>query len=324
MMFLREALGNVEDVDPTRPIVVGPFELGEEAAAIAAAILAGDQDPPIANLTLRKIDRPIYWTVQHAAEGHAEIFGFPTDWKEKLPTAIEVALINAIAALPPEQHPAIFAGGAEVVLGPLSACVDFRKVACAAENPMVGETSVLNGSTSAIIALDDGRAKRVALNCLLNSYATSPLKFRFLELYRVMEALFIAEVKTRLLADFDTEPTVALNDALEALQSELKQITALAEPHLDLFEEIWDQLDGIKNKNQFVAALFRRLNKRRLNGGDKWQTGAALIYQIRCAVVHAGEKDMIFENFPDGDAAIRAILLTVERAAFQMLGITLG
>jgi hypothetical protein len=324
MIYLREALGNVEDVDPTRPFVVGFLELGEEAAAVAAAILSGDENPPAATLTVRNFGRPVYWSVDHAAEGYAEIFGFPIGWKEKLPTAIEVALVKAIAALPPEQHPTIFAGGAEVVLGSLSACADFRKVASAAENPMVGETTEFDRSTSARIATGDGRGVKVALDCLLNSYATSPLKFRFLELYRVMEALFIADVKSRLLAAFDAEPTIALNDALEALQSELKQIIALAEPHDDLFQEFWTLLDALRNTNQFATALFRRLDKKKLNGGPKWQTGAALIYQIRCAVVHAGEKDMIFENFPDGDAAVKAILPTVERAALKMLGITLG
>lgn len=324
MMYLREALGSVEDVDPTRPIVIGILELGEEAAAVAAAILSGAENPPAADLKARKFGRPVYWSVDHAAEGHAEIFGFPVDWKEKLPTAIEVALVKAVAALPPEMHSAIIAGGAEVVLGSLSACADFRKVASAAENPMVGETTEFDRFTSVAIATGDGRGAKVALDCLLNSYATSPLKFRFLELYRVMEALFIADVKSKLLATFDAEPTAALNDALVALQSELKQITALAEKHQDLFEECCSLLDGLKNTNQFAAALFRRLCKKKLNGAARWQTGAALIYQIRCAVVHAGEKDMIFENFPDGDAAVRAILPTVERAALQMLGIKLG
>ncbi|WP_373928665.1 hypothetical protein QTN93_00455 [Sphingomonas aerolata] len=323
-MYLREALGGVEDVDPTRPIVIGALTLGEEAAAVAAAILSGDLDPPAATLSVRDFQRPVYWSVDHAAEGHAEIFGFPTDWDGRLPTAVEVAIVKAFAALPPDQHPAIFGGGAEVVLGSLSACVAFRKAASAAEKPMVGETTQFDGATSAVITTSANGGVKVAFDCLLNSYATAPLKFRFLELYRVMEALFIADVKSRLLLAFDAEPAAALNVALDALQSELRQITALAEPHQELFEECLTLLGAIKNNNQFAAALFRRSTQRKLNSGGKWQTGAALVYQIRCAVVHAGEKDIIFESFPDGDAAISAILPTVERAALKMLGITLG
>ena len=35
-------------------------------------------------------------------------------------------------------------------------------------------------------------------------------------------------------------------------------------------------------------------------------------------------KIMIFENFSDGNVAINAILLSMERAALKMLGITLA
>lgn len=323
-MHLREALGGVNDVDPTRPIVLGSLELGEEAAAEAAAILSGAVNPPPASMLVREFRRPVYWSLDHTTEGHAEIFGFPPSWSEKLPTAIEVALVRAVAALPPDQHPAILAGGAEIVMGSEAACADFRKAAFAAENPMVGETTEFEGATSAVIAPVYGRGLKVALDCLLNSYATSPLKFRFLELYRVMEALFIADVKSRLLAHFDAEPSVALNEALTELQSELKQITALAEPHKDLFENCWTTLDSLRTSNRFAAALFRRVEIKKVNGQGKWQTGAALIYQIRCAIVHAGEKDMIFENFPDGDLVLTTILPTVERAALRMLGFTLA
>lgn len=323
-MYLREALGGVDDVDPTRPIAIGHMELGEEAAATAAAILCGALKPPIVALATQEFRRPIYWSVDHVVEGHAEIFGFPLDWKDELPTAIEVAIVKAVAALPPDQHHSILAGGTEITLGSQKACEEFRKAASAAENPLVGETTEFDGATSAVITPGVGRGLNVALDCLLNSYATTPLKFRFLELYRVMEALFIADVKSRLMADFDTEPSVALSDALDALQSELKQITALAEKHQDLFEACWTAMDGMKNTNRFVAAVFKRLEKKKANGRGKWQTGAALIYQLRCSIVHAGEKDMIFENFPDGDAAIKAILPIVERAALRMIGITLG
>lgn len=323
-MHLRDALGGVEDVDPTRPIVIGSIELGEEAAAVASAILAGDEQPPAVALIIRDFQRPVYWNVDHVIEGRAEIVGFPVGWKDKLPTDIEVALIRAIAALPTEKHAAVLNGGAELIIGSEKACEDFRKAAAAAERPMVGQTTVFDDATSAVIAPGSDKSIKVALDCLLNSYSTSPLKFRFLELYRVMEALFLADVKKKLMDTFDVEPSQALSVASSALQSELNQITALAEPHTELFEVFWTDLNSLKNTNRFVAALFRRLDQKKANGQGKWQSGAALIYQIRCAVVHAGAKDMIFENFSDGDAAIMAILPTLELASLRMLGITLG
>jgi hypothetical protein len=323
-MYLREALGGVADVDPTRSIVIGSMELGEEAAAVAAAILQGAEVPPAVVLTAREFLRPVYWSVDHAIEGRVEIVGFPLGWNDKLPTDMEIALVRAIASLPAEHHAAVMAGGVELLIGSANACADFRKVAAAAEKPMVGGITAFDEATSAAIALGDGKGVRVAIDCLLNSYSTSPLKFRFLELYRVMEALFLAEVKKKLMDTFDAEPAVALSIASSALQSELNQIVALAEPHKELFEECWTSLHDLKNTNRFVSALFKRLESKKANGQGKWQSGAALIYQIRCAVVHAGEKDMIFENFTDGEAAISAILLDVELAALRMLGITLG
>ena len=80
-------------------------------------------------------------------------------------------------------------------------------------------------------------------------------------------------------------------------------------------------MDLIRNSNRFVAALFRRLEKRKEQSGPRWKTGAALIYQIRCAVVHAGEKELIFETFADGDAALHDLIPHVERAALLLIGI---
>uniref|UniRef100_UPI000A3DF8E3 hypothetical protein n=1 Tax=Sphingobium abikonense TaxID=86193 RepID=UPI000A3DF8E3 len=102
-MHLRDALGHGEDVDPTRPLVIGALTLGAEAAAEAVAILSGAALPPIASFVIRKFRKPVYWSVDHAARGHAEIFGFPAGWNEELPTAIEVALVRALAALPADQ-----------------------------------------------------------------------------------------------------------------------------------------------------------------------------------------------------------------------------
>ena len=79
----------------------------------------------------------------------------------------------------------------------------------------------------------------------------------------------------------------------------------------------------MKNTNRFATALFRKIARKGEASGSKWQTGAALVYQVRCAIVHAGQKDIIFENFPDGDEVISALLPEVERAALLLVGIEL-
>ncbi|WP_380803127.1 hypothetical protein [Sphingobium tyrosinilyticum] len=269
----------------------------------------------------RSFEEPIYWEIAHPTAGAATIVGFPSDPDTKLTTAMEVALVQAIAASPVEQHEAILAGDFEIVLGPEDAWGSFHKVIGHVKRPMTGSSILWKGPSQAIIG--DNCASRlsvVALNCIKNSFNTIPIKYRFLELYRVMEARFLADIKSKLFNSFDAEPGSALNDALDALKSEMNQMFVLADTQKQAFEDCWTSLDAIKNTNTFVAALFRRIEKRKVTG-RKHESGAALIYQIRCAVVHAGQKDMIFENFSDGDAAITAVLPFVERAALLLLDI---
>lgn len=314
----------VEELDPTRPIQLGALTLGVEASAEAARILSGGDIPKDVSITSLSIDRPFFWSIGHKTEGQAEIFGFPPGRDQELPTAIEVALVRAIAVAAPDDYLKILQGGVEVSLGPTKASADFRKVIRIAGKPLAGQSMLYGESTQAIIDEKAGSlCTKVVLSCLENSFRTSPLKFRFLELYRVMEARFLAEIKSKLLSSFDAEPGAALGDALEALKSEMNQITGLAETQKDAFEACWTALHDMKNINQFAAALFRRISKRGQTGGGKWQQGAALVYQIRCAIVHAGEKDIIFESFPDGDKAIETVLPHVERAALLLIGIEL-
>lgn len=326
-MYLSEALGVSKgtDLDPTRPLRLGGFELGVEATAEAIRILEGGEFPRQTRFTERELDRPIYWAVRHESEGSAEIFGFPLGTSTGLPTAIETAMVRAAAAATPDLHEPIFRGGVEIALGQEAALCDFLKIVEVSKKPMSGVSLLFEGSTEVIVRKEASTfLSKIPLDCLSNSFQTSPLKFRFLELYRMMEARFLADVKNKLLANFDSEPGAALSDAAAALKSEMDQIAGLAENQQEAFETFWSSLAPIKNTNRFVAALFKKIEKKGLKGGGKWKIGAALVYQIRCAVVHAGSKDMIFENFDDGQEAIEAIMLDMERASLLLVGVELN
>ena len=325
-MYLSQALGEkaLSELDESRPLRRGPFELGTEATAEAVRILAGEEFPRDVSWTPRNLSRPMYWLVAHKLQGEAEIFGFPLGVNCGLPTAIEIALVRTIAASSPETHADIFGGGAEIALGPATACDDFRRVVEVVEQPLVGTSLLFNGASQVIIDADiSTRLNKITLRCLFNSFRTSPLKFRFLELYRIMEACFLADIKARLISKFDTEPGAALNDAIDSLKSEMTQIVCLAETQKEAFEACWTVLDQLRNGNRFVAALYRRIEGKKLRGGEKWRTGAILIYYMRCAVVHAGERDIIFDNFADGEGVIEEILPYIERAALLLIGIEL-
>lgn len=326
-MYLLSALGieTVDDLDTSRPLRVGPLELGIEATVEAARILNGGDFQRDISLKSRIVSCAVYWSVAHQEAGSAEIFCLPGVLTQKLPTAIEVAFVRALAAALPDKHEQIFEGNIEIALGPEDAWKTFRPVVGIAHQPMVG-TSLLFGGASGVI-VHEGAEKQLsplALQCLSNSFSTSPLKFRFLELYRVMEARFLADVRSKLFSAFDAEPGAALSDAIDSLKSEINQIVGLAQGQPDAFEACWSTLHAMKTTNRFVAAIFRRIDKKgNAAGTSKWQVGAALVYQIRCAIVHAGEKDIIFENFSDGDTALDAVIALVERATLLLVGIEL-
>ena len=73
-MYLQEALGvkSADDLDPTRPLKVGPIELGVEATVEAIRILAGGDFAREVTCLARTFLRPTYWSVVHRAEGAAE------------------------------------------------------------------------------------------------------------------------------------------------------------------------------------------------------------------------------------------------------------
>ena len=327
-MSLAAALGvgSPDEIDTSRPIQIGPLLLGIEAAAEAQQLLADPNLTPEIIWWPKAVAEASYWSINHQTAGSAELFSLPVAEAEPrvLPTAIEIAIVRAAASLPVENHNDLFNGGIEIALGPTQAWSTFRDLVSTIKRPLVGTSLLYMGSNQATIREDAGRwLSRTCLQCLANSFKTSPIKFRFLELYRMIEARFLADVKEKLLADFDAEPGGALRDASEALKSELAQIKGLAENQQAAFEACWATLKALDNNNRFATALFRRMKKREEDRGAKWQTGAALIYSIRCAVVHAGEKDMIFENYADGDHVIDSLMPDLERAALLLVGIEL-
>ena len=326
-MLLTEVLGvaSVDGIDPDRPLNFGFFELGLEATAEARRILSGESFAPKVECRPRRVASTFYWSIIHQTAGDAELFGLPCDNIEALPTAVEVALVRAIAGSTPNDYASILGGNVEIVLGPKDAWNYFRQVIEVVERPNTGESIFFEGATQATVREDVSTyLNRICLGCLANSFRTSPLKFRFLELYRMIEARFLFDVKARLMDGFDAEPSGALKEAMDALKSEMKQIKLIAKNQQAAFESCWTTIHELKHTNRLASALFRKVTQKGEAAGPKWQTGAALVYHMRCAVVHAGAKDMIFESFPDGDDVITAILADVERVSLLLVGIELA
>lgn len=164
----------------------------------------------------------------------------------------------------------------------------------------------------------------IAITCYDGSLSSSPLKFRFLELYRIIEARFLREVQDTLNQNFAAGPKQALEDALDSLKSELAQLVRLADGEKAFFEMIWAKVHALRDTNRLAAALFRKLSKRDEFKSPEWRAGAAIVYFLRCAIVHAGEKDIMFESFADGELVVESIIEEMEEAALALAGITLS
>lgn len=325
-MSLLQALGaaSVEEIDPDRALTVGPITFGPEAVHEAITLLQSGAAPLS---PFRVVEAPVnhgsfYWSLsRNGATG--EIIGLPTlaNHVAGLPTAVEIGVIRALHSATPHDHPRILAGNCQIILGADDLCRKFHSIVSNASPPLVGDSVLWGNHTRAIFSdANDARISNTIIECLKNSFVSSPLKFRVLELYRVMESLFLEEIRQKLIQDFHTNPRSAVATAEKNLKSEVDQFVNLAESCKEQFEYIWLSMFDVRDTNRFSAAIFRKLADSEYQSPE-WKAGATILYYIRCAIVHAGNKDVIFDAYPDGQDALTAILPHVESAALGLAGI---
>jgi hypothetical protein len=89
------------------------------------------------------------------------------------------------------------------------------------------------------------------------------------------------------------------------------------------FEQVVDIVGAYKNDptspNRFAWVLEKRNQNR---GTSKSEKGAALIYAIRCAIAHAGDRNIFYEQYDDADLLVLGILPILEAVIFQFTGIS--
>jgi len=151
-------------------------------------------------------------------------------------------------------------------------------------------------------------------------------RWRFIALYRILEAAYLVALKDAFARDFLRAPKVAVERVQGALGSEQKQFDQLVVQH-DLianFDEIRVVIEGLP-ANNFASAIKKRVDEplAREAGAKRWRLGVGYTYQIRCSIVHAGQRDVVFDRYEDGDDALVALLPSLERAVFALLGVDL-
>lgn len=145
------------------------------------------------------------------------------------------------------------------------------------------------------------------------------VRWRYVALYRVFEAAYLIGLKEGLLARFLESPKEALSDAQSALESELSTFQKLVDDKglSAAFENIRQIVDD-DSTNRFLFAIKRGLKGSKSSGFKK---GVEYAYKIRCAIVHAGQRDVVFDSFADAEDGAKQLLVPMELAVLELLGI---
>lgn len=163
---------------------------------------------------------------------------------------------------------------------------------------------------------------------LLREALTAKLpKWRCLSLYRILENAYLSTIKRALLAAFDDDATKAVKDAQAKLASEVNQLVALAE-EAGLIQEFlafnteYEKLLGAGNR--FIIMLDKGAEAESLyKSQDLYKKAVIRLYKLRCSIAHAGTSSVIYEQFPDADAAAYGLAPTMESIAIKSMKITL-
>jgi hypothetical protein len=178
---------------------------------------------------------------------------------------------------------------------------------------------------------DDTRKLSFGLACKAPVIAYP--KYRFLEYYRSVERLYMKMVFDRLATDFYVSPRKAIDEASSAISREAEALFVTVEKvgALDEAEAVYDIITSLPS-NRFALALVRKLKAKseevaaagaitKADFANKKRMGSELLYGIRCAIVHAGARDIMIESFPDADEVLDAVEAYLSRIALACSGI---
>lgn len=322
---IRLGVDDPDSIDTTRPFNLCGFDLGPEAAEAAVNILRNIDTVEPLDVWSQEVKNADYFELHKGFGSFAKVISIPPATMQRFPTDMEISLVHAIHSCTDEQLECLTNKSCFAIIG---------------EDPFVGKMSklikkinYLHGDNIASLAMykkihlagDSSAAlSDMDISCLTSYLVASPLKFKFVELYRLMEARYLDHVRMEFNALFNKQPKEAISSAAKSLESELSQIGLLSYLAIPNFEIIFESILGLRTTNKLAASLLRKLDN---YGGNmkspKHNAGAALVYYLRCAIVHAGGKDIIFENFEDSGILLQETIEHVEEAALALAGINL-
>lgn len=326
-MDLREAIGLAVDAefDASLPTAIRGIPVGNEAALEIEKLLV---QPTVKNISLiNNIEgTKDYFFVSHHLGLSAEICRLtPYDNGVVWPTAAEVALVHCAQLVSADTFSRIVEGKSGFCLYDAELPDPALRIALELRTAEDGPNDLVEKYSSAHIRIDfNDKIIDKVCRSLSQSFDAKPMKYRFIEVYRILENLYLRSAYDRFSDRFFSDPESAVHTLSESIRSERNQLYSLAEPVQDLFEDIYKVCNHLRtnDNNKFIWAVFRSIERKYKDAmSPQWKVGASFIYAIRCAIVHAGEKDVVFDNFSDGNDALTLIIAPFEVAALRLVGV---
>lgn len=168
------------------------------------------------------------------------------------------------------------------------------------------------------------RPEMLSGKLLQEALAESRARWRFIALYRVFESAYLLALVDSFKASFFANPKRATSQVKDALDSELNQFKEVVSVNnlQQYFEAIRDEAIKLSG-NTLVKAIEAELRESG-EKGPSWKVGVAIIYKLRCAIVHAGQKHVVFDRHNDGNDALVALVPLLEDAVLALLGLRLS
>jgi hypothetical protein len=202
------------------------------------------------------------------------------------------------------------------------ACLNFDGATNAP--PWIQRNSVQFQSTSRICG-DAALQPSIYWKLFTEHVSEQKLKWRTLSLYRIFEHGYLSEVFSELRRTFFNSPKEALSSAMTSMESELNQLKTIVQAgKLEaVFETLFDAFEAAKGtNNRFAYAIEKSIAGQKVNEfKGKAFKGVAVLYKIRCSIVHAGSASQIFDSYDDGTDCLQRLLPSLEEAALAFLGV---
>ncbi len=216
--------------------------------------------------------------------------------------------------------------GADGLVEDVDLCLSLAGVCLPAPSrprPLVSCSAVNIAVPSSALVLKDASVYHGIIQQALQSSSES---LRFLHLYRIFERAYLIDALEKLKGSFFDDPQQSIKIAKDTVANERNSFIALIQngPAEDTFADIERIFsEAVVNlENRFMLALSRAVaDESETRYRESWKVGCALIYKMRCAIVHSGKNGPIFESFRDSMQACERVNDSLEKAAFLVLGV---